>query len=192
VQDFPSLFRYLSLATHSPVIVVAVAAIFILFAWAVFNRLWDKSAERVADLAGRLFGKIGSLVSRILRGQPPDRELSLTPAQRLAKAIHGELDQERKNLKLEAPRPLPVSWKPVPGNSPVLAGVAGDLDIADAYTEIWPARLVILGGAGSGKSVLAQRLALGILGKNPEKKDYPEPEDKDRPRLGEHRVPHRT
>jgi predicted NACHT family NTPase len=60
-----------------------------------------------------------------------------------------------------------------------------DLNIADAYTEIRPARLVILGGPGSGKSVLAQRLALGILGKNLEKKDYPKPEDKDRPRLSE-------
>lgn len=106
-------------------------------------------------------------------------------AQHLAKAIHGELDQERKNLKLEAPRPLPTSWKPIPGNSPILADTADNRDIANAYTEIWPVRLVILGGPGSGKSVLVQRLALDILGKSPEQKDYPKPEDKDRPRLSE-------
>jgi hypothetical protein len=185
VQDFPALFRYLSHCTHSPLIVVAAAVILVLFAWAVANKLWDQLAERAANNAGRLFGKILSPVSRILCEKPPDRELGLTPAQRLAKAIHGELDQERKSLKLEAPRPLPVSWNPVPGNSPVLADAAGDREIVVAYAEIWPARLVILGDAGSGKSVLVQSLALDILGKNPEEKDYAKPEDTDRPRLSE-------
>lgn len=185
MQDFPTLFRHLSLATHTPWVVVAVATILVLFAWAVANTLWDKLAERAADLAGRLFGKIGSSVSRILRGKSIDRELVLTPAQRLAKAIHSELDQERKNLKLEAPRPLSTSWKAIPDNSPVLADAADNREIANAYTEIWPVRLVILGGAGSGKSVLVQRLALDLLGKNPEEKDYPKPEDKNRPRLDE-------
>lgn len=184
MQDFPTLFRFLSRATHSPWIVAAVAAILGCFAWAVANKLLDKFAERAVDLAGRLFGKLLSLVSRILRVKSPGRDLALTPAQRLAKAIHGELDQERKNLKLEAPRPLPTSWKPIPENSPVLAGAADNWDIATAYAEIWPVRLVILGDAGSGKSVAAQRLALDILGKSPEKKDYPKPEDDDRPRLG--------
>jgi hypothetical protein len=183
VQDFPALFRSLSHFTHSPLIVVAAAAILVLFAWAVASKLWDKLAQRAADHAARLVGKTLSPVSRILRVKPPGRELALTLAQRLAKAIHGELDQERKSLKLEAPRPLPVSWKPVPGNSPVLADAVGDQDIASAYTEIWPTRLVVLGDAGSGKSVLVQSLALGILGKNPEEKNYAKPEDKDRPRL---------
>lgn len=185
MQDFPALFRYLSHFTHSPLIVVAAAAILVLFAWAVASKLWEKLAERAANRTERLFGKIFSPVIRILRVKPPGRELALTPAQRLAKAIHGEFDQERKSLKLEAPRPLPVSWKPIPGHSPVLADAADHREIADAYTEIWPARLVILGDAGSGKSVLVQGLALDILGKSPEKKDYTKPEDKDRPRLSE-------
>lgn len=185
MQDFPTIFRYLSRVMHSPWIVVAVAAVLVLFAWAVAGKLWDKLTEWAADLAGRLFGKIFSPVGRVHRGPSHGREVALTPAQRLAKAIYGELDQERKNLKLEAPRPLPVSWELVPGNGSVLAGAAGDRDIASAYAEIWPGRLVVLGGAGSGKSVLAQRLALDILGKSPEQKDYPEPGDKDRPRLGE-------
>jgi hypothetical protein len=185
VEGFPAFFRYLSVATHSPLIVVAVAATLALFTLAVANKLWDKWAERTADLAWRLFGKILSPVSRILGFKPSGRDLALTSVQRLAKAIHDELVQERRNLKLEEQQPLPVGWTPVPGNSPVLAGAADDRDIADAYTEIWPVRLVILGGAGSGKSVLVQRLALDILGKNPEKKDYREPEDKARPRLHE-------
>jgi hypothetical protein len=184
VQNFPALSRYLSPVAHAPWIVVAAAAVLVSFVLAVASRLRDRLAEKAADLAGRLFGKAGSLAGGIVRVKPPGRELGLTPAQRLAKAIHGELGKERKNLKLEDPRPLPVSWKPIPGYSPVLAGLA-DVDIAGAHAEIWPARLVILGSEGSGKSVVAQRLALGILGNNPEKKDYPEPEDTDRPRLGQ-------
>ncbi len=182
MQDFPTLFRHLSRATHSPWIVVAAAAIVVLFALAVAIKLWDKSAERAAGLVVRLLSKILSPVSRIPRVKHPERELALTPAQRLAKAIYGELDQERKNLKLKVP--LPVSWKPVPGYSPVLSDVAKNLAIADAYGEIWPTPLVILGGAGLGKSVLAQNLALDILGEDPEQKDYSKPENK-RPKLSE-------
>jgi len=185
VQDLPALCRHLSHLTHSPLIFVAVAAILVLFGWAVARTLWDKLAERTAGHAERLLGKMFSAVSRALRVKPPGREPALTPAQGLAKAIRGELDQERKSLKLEAPRPLPVSWKPDPGNSLLLTGGAGDREIVSAYTEIWPARLVILGDAGSGKSVLVQSLALGLLGNNPEKKEYPRPEDKNRPRLSE-------
>lgn len=185
MQDFPALYRHLSLVMHLPWIIAVAAAIIVLFALAVAIRLWGKLAQLVADLAARLIGKIPSLVNRTRHVKPPGRELALTPAQRLAKAIYEELAQERKNLKLQVPGPLPAVWKPVPEYSSVLADAADDLDIVNAYTEIWPMPLVILGDAGSGKSVLAQRLALDILGKNPEKKDYPAPEDKDRLRLGE-------
>jgi hypothetical protein len=185
VQDFPTLSRYLSPATHSPVIVVAVIAILALFARAVGKELWDEAVTWAAELIKRLFGWILSLVKRILHIKGPSNDSALTPVQRLAKAIYGGLDQERKNLKLKTPLPTRTGWKPIPGNSPVLANATDDQDIADAYSEIWPVPLVILGEPGSGKSVLAQLLALDILGKNPEKKDYPKPGDKDRPRLDE-------
>jgi hypothetical protein len=185
VQDFPALSRYLSLATHSPVIVVAVIAIFALFALAVGKELWNQAATWAAELVKRLIGWILSLVKPILHIKGPGSDSALTPVQRLAKAIHGELDREHENLKLKTPLPTSTNWKPIPGNSPILSDAADKQDIEDAYSEIWPVPLVILGDSGSGKSVLAQLLALGILGKNPEKKDYPKPEDKDRPRLDE-------
>jgi hypothetical protein len=185
VQDFPALFRYLSAATHSPWIVAAAVAIVALFAWAVVSKLWDRAAEWVADLSWRLFGKILSPASRIARAGTAGREPVLTPCQGLAKAIHSELNQERKNLKLYESPLLPISWKPAPGNSRVLAGSADGMDIVKKYAGIWPVRLVILGDAGSGKSVLAQDLARGILGTNPEKKDYPKPANTALPGLDE-------
>lgn len=185
MQDFPTLSHYLSLARHSPVIVVAVIAIIALFARAVVTELWGEAVVWAAKLIKRLFGWILSLVKRTPHSKDPKNDSALTPVQRLAKAIYGELNREHQKLKLKTPLPTKTSWKPIPGNSPVLTNAADGQDIADAYSEVWPVPLVILGEPGSGKSVLAQLLALDILGKNPEKKDYPKPEDKDRPRLDE-------
>jgi hypothetical protein len=187
VQDFPALFRYLSRATHSPWIVVVAAVILVLFVRAVANKLFAKAADWAADFIGRLLGQIfrvvGRLLGRIFRVKAPGHELSLTPAQLLAKAIYDQLDEERTSLNLEAPQPLPVNWQRDPRNSDSTAATGTGQDIANVYSEIWTRRLVILGPAGSGKSVLVQRLALDILGEQPERKDYPKPENKDRPKL---------
>lgn len=182
MQDFPAIFRKLSLAAHLPWIFIAVAAVLVLFAFAVAIRLWDKSVQRAADLIATLVGKA---LSRVLQVRSAGRESELTPAQGLANAIKRELEQERKNLKLEAPRPLPISWEAAGGNSRIRANLAGNRDITNVCHEIWPARLVILGSAGSGKSVLMLRLALKILGDQPEKKAYPAPENRYLPRLDE-------
>jgi hypothetical protein len=74
------------------------------------------------------------------------------PAERLTRIISERLEAEHDRLNLASPRPLEVRWAgKLPGGVPVVGR----------------GRLVILGRAGSGKSVLVRRLALDLLKKNP-------------------------
>jgi len=78
-----------------------------------------------------------------------------------------QLWEEFVRLDLDAPRPLAVGWKPVPlGDEHLDPALAGQ-DVATVYDKIESRRLVILGGPGSGKSVLVQRLAISLLGGKP-------------------------
>lgn len=73
------------------------------------------------------------------------------PAERLTMIIRGRLKADHSQLKLASPPPLEVRWAgETPGRGPMVGR----------------GRLVILGRAGSGKSVLVRRLALDLL-KNP-------------------------
>jgi transcriptional regulator with XRE-family HTH domain len=97
----------------------------------------------------------------------------------LAHAVGARLDREEELRRIQDPFPLPVRWqlapddvmdhwenicRVLPGQSAKPLDLAGRLpEIAEVYRRIPSGRLVVLGRAGSGKSVLAARLVLDLL-----------------------------
>jgi transcriptional regulator with XRE-family HTH domain len=97
----------------------------------------------------------------------------------LAHAVRARLAGEEEQRRIQDPCPLPVRWelapdnvldhwenicRVTPGETAKPLDLAGRLpDIADVYLRIPSGRLVVLGRAGSGKSVLAMRFVLDML-----------------------------
>ena len=97
----------------------------------------------------------------------------------LAHAVAAGLSREEELRRIQDPFPLPVRWQVAPddvmdhwenirrvspGESAKPLDLTGRLpEIADVYRRIPSGRLVVLGRAGSGKSVLAARLVLDLL-----------------------------
>lgn len=111
----------------------------------------------------------------------PSGEIGLDEASdRLAMAVGEQWCREEERRRVHDPFALPVRWRNAPtglldhpANYRCLpAGIAaepldltGHLDqIAEIYQRIPSRRLVVLGQAGSGKTVLAVRLLLDLLG----------------------------
>lgn len=99
-------------------------------------------------------------------------------ADRLARDVRALWSSEQERRQVHDPRPLRVRWRAAPasltdrwetvfppkGDAGGPLEVRGDLDqIADVYRRIPSQRLVVLGRAGSGKTVVAVRLVLGLL-----------------------------
>ncbi|MFI1523654.1 helix-turn-helix domain-containing protein [Kitasatospora cineracea] len=103
-------------------------------------------------------------------------ELSLV-ADQLAREVARRWRREEAQRRVHDPFPLPVRWVPSaladrpenvallgPGAEPSGVDLAGDLrGVAEVYRRIPSGRLVVLGRAGSGKSVLAVRFVLDLL-----------------------------
>lgn len=97
----------------------------------------------------------------------------------LAHAVGARLDREDELRRIQDPFPLPVRWQLAPdelldhwanirrvspGESATPLDLAGRLpEIVEVYRRIPSGRLVVLGRAGSGKSVLAVRFVLDLL-----------------------------
>ncbi|MGN9909035.1 NACHT domain-containing protein [Phytohabitans sp. LJ34] len=84
----------------------------------------------------------------------------------LAAVLRGNLAAEERLRKVNDPRPLPVRWEVVGMASGTPAGgdLAGEYaDIQPVFARLPARRLVILGAAGAGKSVLLTRLARDLL-----------------------------
>lgn len=100
-------------------------------------------------------------------------------ADQLAEAVHKQWLREKDHRKVDDPLPLPVRWHLAadqvvdhwanihhagPGVDPGPIALAGQLaEIAHLYRRIPSGRLVILGKAGAGKTILVARLALDLL-----------------------------
>ncbi|MFD7288688.1 helix-turn-helix domain-containing protein [Streptomyces sp. NPDC059863] len=109
---------------------------------------------------------------------PPAGELADAAAS-LAREVRRRWQREEGHRRVHDPFPLPVRWQPVPaelmdrpenierlhpGATPQGLDLSGDLrSVVETYRSIASRRLVILGRAGSGKSVLAIKFALDLL-----------------------------
>jgi transcriptional regulator with XRE-family HTH domain len=107
-----------------------------------------------------------------------ERRLS-EAADDLAYAVGARLGREEEQRRIQDPCPLPVRWelapdgvldhwenicRVVPGGSAQPLDLTGRLpEITEVYRRIPSGRLVVLGRAGSGKSVLAMRFVLDML-----------------------------
>ncbi|MFB6438352.1 NACHT domain-containing protein [Streptomyces sp. NPDC056411] len=114
----------------------------------------------------------------------PRRPSSETPldhdADLLAKALRKQWREEEEHRKIRDPIPLPVRWQAAPDEvldhwsnicrspagvvAPGRPDLAGQLDeIVALYRRIPSRRLVVLGRAGSGKTILTIRFVLDLL-----------------------------
>lgn len=95
-------------------------------------------------------------------------------AEQLAQEVHKRWSHEAEQRRIHGPFLMPVHWQSAPGqlsgsqnNGSAPPMPPGELnEIADAYRQIKsvPRRLVVLGGAGSGKSALALRFTVDYIG----------------------------
>ncbi|MFI8961883.1 helix-turn-helix domain-containing protein [Streptomyces sp. NPDC053493] len=110
---------------------------------------------------------------------PPVHGALADAARELATEVRRRWRREEAQRQVHDPFPLPVRWKPAPadltdraenvqrlgpGGTPREVDLGGDLrSMAEVYLRIPSGRLLVLGRAGSGKSVLTIRLALDLL-----------------------------
>jgi transcriptional regulator with XRE-family HTH domain len=114
---------------------------------------------------------------------PPGRPAVSGPlaeaAEQLARAVRSRWQREEEQRRIHDPFPLPVRWQPMPARltdhwdniqrvPPSVTAAPLDLtgtlaDIADIYRRIPSGRLVVLGRAGSGKTILTLRFVLDYL-----------------------------
>ncbi|MFE7466387.1 helix-turn-helix domain-containing protein [Streptomyces sp. NPDC057499] len=102
-----------------------------------------------------------------------------TAADELAREIRRRWQREEEHRRVHDPFPLPVRWRDAPesltdhseniqrlppGAAPEHMDLSGDLSsVAEVYRRVLSGRLVVLGRAGSGKSVLTIRFVLDRL-----------------------------
>ncbi|MEU6265782.1 helix-turn-helix domain-containing protein [Saccharopolyspora shandongensis] len=107
------------------------------------------------------------------------RDALTEAADQLAQVVAARWQREEEQRRIHDPFPLPVRWQPVsadltdhsdnihrvpPGSTADPLDLTGDLtEIADVYRRIPSGRLVVLGRAGSGKTILALRFTLDYL-----------------------------
>lgn len=127
----------------------------------------------------------GTITGQVNIGVPPPPSPQAVlddAAERLADSLRKRWRSEEQRWRVQDPVPLPVRWQAAPCEltdhwvnvcrSPAGQGadlrvlsLAGRLDeVVDFYRRIPSRRLVVLGRAGSGKSILAVRFALDLLG----------------------------
>ncbi|MCT2582341.1 helix-turn-helix domain-containing protein [Actinophytocola gossypii] len=101
-------------------------------------------------------------------------------ARQLAHAVRTRWQREEEQRQIHDPFPLPVRWETLPPDltdswanirqvraqdTATPLDLAGQLDhIVDVYRRIPSGRLVVLGQAGSGKTILTLRFVLDLLG----------------------------
>lgn len=107
-------------------------------------------ATVAVPLLGKLLGK--------LSGAPPLARMTLPEARAdYADALAKQWAREDQLRRVYDPWPLPVRWRRADGQAQQFA------DISDTFAHLPAQRMVILGPAGAGKSVLAIKLVRDLL-----------------------------
>jgi transcriptional regulator with XRE-family HTH domain len=139
------------------------------------------AAQRVS--AGRAAadepGGRGGATSQSPRGPALIADPLVEAADALAYAVHARWQREEEQRQIHDPVPLPVGWYSVhaslrdswanirmakPGETVRQLDLGGRLDqIVEVYQRIPSRRLVVLGRAGSGKTILTMRFVLDLL-----------------------------
>jgi transcriptional regulator with XRE-family HTH domain len=149
-------------------------------------RLLADALELKPDERARLLAVADGQVSFSGNGSQPESAFESRLAEAtddLAHAVRARWRREEELRRIQDPFPLPVGWQLAPdnvmdhwenicrvspGESAASLDLAGHLpEIADIYRRIPSGRLVVLGRAGSGKSVLAVRFVLDLLRTRP-------------------------
>ncbi|WP_328788621.1 helix-turn-helix domain-containing protein [Streptomyces sp. NBC_00273] len=133
--------------------------------------------EQAQEQAPEPDGPVRPVPQRTL---PTSRGALAEAAGSLAHDVYGRCIREEEQRRIHDPFPLPVRWRSAPaelldhwdnirGTPPGAArgplSLEGGLtDIADVYRRVRSGRLVVLGRAGSGKTVLVLRFVLDHLG----------------------------
>lgn len=116
---------------------------------------------------------VGFRLTRWLRGPAPITDPDVPKAREdLAAALRLQWKKEEQLRRVNDPRPLPVRWTVTSRAREAMPGTAGgpaaDFSdrfdgIANTFHRVESRRLVILGQAGAGKSVLVMKLAEELL-----------------------------
>ncbi len=94
-----------------------------------------------------------------LSGAPPVSKITLAEARAsFADALAQQWKEEDQRRQVYDPSPLPVRWRPASGEAEPFTGIYA------TFTHTPAQRMVILGAAGAGKSVLAIKLVRDLLG----------------------------
>ncbi|MFE6818619.1 NACHT domain-containing protein [Streptomyces sp. NPDC057677] len=142
--------------------------------------LGSETTDRWAAVACLVLGTaIGVFLGRSRLRRRPEQPLSehelRQAASSLARTLAQQYARDRAAVRIDDPGPLPVRWAAAPsgiGDHPVNLAGAGEAaprldgsfsDIVRTYESLPHGRLVILGEAGAGKSVLVLHLAAGLL-----------------------------
>lgn len=153
-----------------------------LAALAAVLRYWWRDAATAGVLVSAIgaFVSVVALVADALRADPGPTSRSADEQRRLAAdaladTVREQWAAEARLRRLQDPAPLDVRWRAAdrwladhPQNVRRAAPVPGPRachieDMADSYAVLPGRRVVVLGGPGSGKSVLAVRFVLGRL-----------------------------
>ena len=122
----------------------------------------------VIGIASLVVG-IASLILAVRAQRQADTDVAATAA-RLAVTVEDEETKARQQLLGGENCTINVrfAFQPAPGQHAAGAGRTGTLEhVVGYYRKLQPQRMVITGAAGSGKTVLAIELMLGLLKDRP-------------------------
>lgn len=108
----------------------------------------------------------------------PSRGALADVADSLALDVYSRCVREEEQRRVHDPFPLPVRWRSAPAElldhgDDVRPQDGGLADIADVYRRVRSGRLLVLGRAGSGKTVLILRFVVDYLGKRADGEPVP-------------------